>query len=234
MNNTKAKSGHSIHCVDTLREHCKQLSQRPYIARGSNALRCPSCLMATFACFCHHRQPTVIPIEFILLFHRDEIHKPTNSGRLIADLFPTQTHAFLWHRTDPDRRLVALLNNRKGHCSILFPDTVTARQQNRPMHNQPPPINKEGHTFIILDGTWKQASKMFHQSHWLKGIPYLAIQREAQKSFQVRHAKHDGQFATAEAVSMLLDTLHLPHQSDALFRYYQIFNQHCMMSRKRG
>ncbi|WP_231908888.1 DTW domain-containing protein [Marinomonas sp. TW1] len=142
---------------------------RPFLARGSNAKRCPSCLMAKFACFCTQRQMQNTSLQFILLYHRDEIHKPTNSGRLIADLFPNQTKAFIWSRTEPDKALLNLLNELKESCTILFPNTETAQNQGRNVRDQQDILKTDEetgkpHTFVILDGTWKQASKMFHQS----------------------------------------------------------------------
>lgn len=224
------------HCVDLLRNRCKENSQRPFIARGANTKRCASCLMAEFACFCHLRATTNAPIEFILLFHRDEIHKPTNSGRLIADLFPHDTHAYLWSRTEPSTALLDHLKKKQGNCTLLFPNTQTAQTQQRPLRITPPNTNQQDkkHTFIILDGTWKQASKMFHQSQWLKDIPHFEINSEAQRSFLVRHSSHDMQFATAEVTALLLDSLGHQEQGRLLLNYYQAFNERCLTSRKRG
>ncbi|MGO3345871.1 MAG: tRNA-uridine aminocarboxypropyltransferase [Marinomonas sp.] len=227
---------HSSHCVDALRKQCKENAKRPFLARGSNAIRCPSCMMAEFACFCLHRKTARSAIDFILLFHSDEIYKPTNSGRLIADLFPENTTAFLWNRTQPDDELKTLLRERQGKCTVLFPNTETAQKQQRQTRTLPLPTldNNEKHTFIILDGTWKQASKMFHQSEWLKNTPHLEISSQAQRSFLVRHSGHDMQFATAEVVSLLLDALDNNEQAEHLLHYYQLFNQSCLASRKRG
>ncbi|REG85876.1 tRNA-uridine aminocarboxypropyltransferase [Marinomonas pollencensis] len=227
---------HPLHCVDFLRAECLEKARRPYLARGANATRCPSCLMAEFACFCSARKTAQADINFILLFHRDEIFKPTNSGRLIADLYPDNTLAFLWDRTQPSEPLLSLLEARKDHCTVLFPDTITAQQQGRTLRSLPleTTTTNEKHTFIVLDGTWKQASKMFHQSEWLKNIPHLAINSQAQRSFLVRHSGHDMQFATAEVVALLLDSLGYEQHGEHLLNYYQRFNKHCLASRKRG
>jgi len=227
------------HAVDQLREDSQAKAMKPFLARGSNAKRCACCLMAKFACFCDHRQAQNSALQFILLYHRDEIHKPTNSGRLIADLFPNQTQAFMWSRTEPEPALLNLLDERKESCTILFPNTETAQQQERTVRNQLELVRTEEktdkpHTFVILDGTWKQASKMFHQSEWLKHIPHFEINQAAQRSFLVRHSKHDMQFATAEVTAMLLDSLGYTQQSENLLSYYQAFNQACLNSRKRG
>lgn len=227
---------HQKHCVDILREQCKANSTRPFIARGANAIRCTYCLMAEFACFCDRRESQTSPIEFILLFHRDEIHKPTNSGRLIADLFPNDTQAYIWSRTEPQQTLLDHIERKRGNCTILFPNTETAKAQNRKPRKTTPSNDRgdEKHTFIILDGTWKQASKMFHQSEWLRDIPHFEINTEVQRSFLVRHSSHQIQFATAEVTAMLLDTLGHDEHSQRLLNYYQVFNEHCLISRKRG
>ena len=235
---------HPLHSVDLLRTECQSKASRPYLARGANAIRCPSCLMAEFACCCSARKAAKASINFILLFHRDEIFKPTNSGRLIADLYPDNTLAYLWDRTQPDDQLKTLLEQRKGHCTLLFPNTTTAQQQGRTLRELPLPLpntntntntnTNDAHTFIVLDGTWKQASKMFHQSEWLKDIPHFEINSQAQRSFLVRHSSHDMQFATAEVVALLLDSLGYEAQGKHLLSYYQHFNQHCLASRKRG
>ncbi|WOD07480.1 tRNA-uridine aminocarboxypropyltransferase [Marinomonas sp. GJ51-6] len=222
------------HCVDILREQCKQESMRPFQARGSNLVRCPYCLMSKDACFCHLRNTGVSPVEFILLFHRDEIHKPTNSGRLIADLFPEDTKAYIWSRTEPSTPLLEHLSKVQGNCTVLFPNTDTAKAQERELRSVTPSSSAiQKHTFIILDGTWKQASKMFHQSEWLKHIPHFEVSSEAKRSFLVRHSSHKMQFATAEVTAMLLDTLGHLEQSQQLLHYYQAFNKRCLDSRRR-
>ncbi|MBR7887897.1 DTW domain-containing protein [Marinomonas sp. A79] len=224
------------HSVDILREQCRVDSTRPFLARGSNTRRCENCLMAEFACFCFNRTSQTSPIHFILLFHRDEIHKPTNSGRLIADLFPHDTEAFLWDRTQPSKALLASLEKAQNNCTVLFPRTDKAKEQKRSERALPIqqcPDNTK-HTFVILDGTWKQASKMFHQSEWLKALPHLELNSDVQRSFLVRHSKHQMQFATAEVTAMLLSALGHNTQSDTLLQYYTLFNERCLASRKRG
>ncbi|CUB04038.1 tRNA-uridine aminocarboxypropyltransferase [Marinomonas fungiae] len=224
---------HPPHCVDHLREFAKEGSRREFIARGANAERCPSCLMATFACFCDQRKTMQSPLHFTLLYHCTEIHKPTNSGRLIADLFPQQTDAYLWSRTAPNDLLLERLKSFSGNNIILFPSTEKRENAGTHLHDLPPldldtPLN-----VIVLDATWRLASKMLHQSRWLDDFSTFAINEEAIRSFKVRHAKHDNQFATAEVVAMLLAQANAIQQSQALAHYYHVFNNHSMWSRHR-
>lgn len=189
--------------------------------------------MSQTACFCHARTPLALPIELILLYHRDEIHKPTNSGRLIADLFPEQTHAFLWSRKEPDPALLTLLQDKERQVLILFPDNQNKNQAFDLAIKNDARLNKKT-TLILLDATWKQASKMFHLSQWLRDYPCISINIAKQKAFLVRHAKHDMQFATAEVSAMALNALGYENQAHQLMQYNVTFNQHCLMSRKRS
>lgn len=223
---------HAAHCVDNLRELSRQDSKRTFTARGANTPRCQTCLMADFACFCGQR-PTNLGTKthFTLVYHCTEIHKPTNSGRLIADLFPNNTEAFLWSRTEPNQQLLDRLNQFEGRNLILFPDTERRNQD--PLHRDVNCSSSTELNIIILDATWRLASKMLHQSRWLDKIPTLAINEQTQRTFSVRHAKHDNQYATAEVVAMLLAQFNEEKQSEALTTYYNVFNQHCLWSRQR-
>ena len=230
---TDSRIRFNLHQVDHLRQYCQSISTRPFVARGANLTRCPSCLMAHDACFCDARVETNLPIEIVLLYHIDEIHKPTNSGRLIADLFPKQTHAFLWSRKDPESKLLELLNEEDREIVLLFPD-VEKKNTSFEVNSETSPSSTKKTTLILFDATWKQASKMFHLSKWLRNYHCLNINMEKQKAFLVRHAKHDMQFATAEVTAMALNALGHHEKASQLMQYNATFNQHCLMSRKRS
>lgn len=226
-------SSFEFHQVDLLRQYCQSISTRPFLARGAKLTRCKHCLMAQTACFCDARKAMSVELDFVLLYHRDEIHKPTNSGRLIADLFPDHTHAFLWSRKEPDADLRRLIEDKERQVIILFPDNEKKNHAFK-IDNDPAPFTDKKITLILLDSTWKQASKMFHLSHWLRDFPCLSINIEKQKAFLVRHAKHDMQFATAEVTAMAMNALGFDKEASHLMQYNRIFNQHCLKSRKRS
>ena len=223
---------HPQHCVDLLREEAKQASQRAFVARGSNTTRCPSCLMAAFACFCNQRVTSQSNTLFTLLYHYTEIHKPTNSGRLIADLFPNQTNAHIWSRTEPSQALLDQIEAHQKNTIILYPATEQRLSKDRHLESLAE-LGAPRHV-IILDATWRLASKMLHQSRWLDVIPTFAINEDVQRTFMVRQAKHEQQFATAEVVAMLLAETGERQQSQQLADYYQVFNTRSVMSRQRN
>ncbi|HTF84197.1 MAG TPA: DTW domain-containing protein, partial [Cellvibrio sp.] len=70
---------------EQLRHRCRLESTRDFNARGKSVVRCESCQLASFACLCQWRPQSMSECDFVLLMHRDEVFKPTNTGRLIAD-----------------------------------------------------------------------------------------------------------------------------------------------------
>lgn len=217
-----------------LRQFCLANATREFNARGKSVLRCENCQLAMKACICAWRPQTNIPCEFILLMHREELFKPTNTGRLIADIFPQQTHAFCWSRTQPDPNLLAILNDPRRINLIVFPDESTDSSMSSSVTidesfvcSHPDKII----TFMLLDGTWKQSGRMFHLSRWLDNIPSVSLPDVTAKSYAVRKSHLDTYLSTAEAAALCLNLVGDNQAADLLRDYFGIFNQHYLATR---
>lgn len=236
------KPSFRAHSVDRLRAHHAAQSTREFNARGVSVKRCRQCLLCEKTCVCHWRaavadaEAGTSAVDWVLLLHRDEIFKPTNTGRLVADLFPDHTHAFCWDRTQPDEALLALLQDPKRLCFIIFPS-----DDNAPRHSIAPTIDvpyqptseKRKVTLILLDGTWKQARKMYRQSRWLNEVPLLDLKHLLSSeslahlgNYRVRKAAEDGQLATCEAAAAALKGCGQDRAYAQLIDYFSIFNEH--------
>ena len=231
--------------VDRLRDYCQTLSTRSFSARGSLVVRCEQCHLAKFACLCPWQLSMPSKIEFILLMHRKEVYKTTNTGRLIADMFPDSTHAFLWDRTEPSTALVQQLNNKQRNIMIVFPDNhhvqstsehktqATERETKKKTHEEKTKNNEHAAlTVVLLDGTWKQASRMMRLSPWLQHLPRLALTVNKPKNHYIRQAKHQDQLATAQAAAYILEQHNETDAARCLEHYFSIFNQHCIATRR--
>jgi len=225
------------HAVDQLRSHCEAISTRTFNARGVTLKRCKQCQLGLQTCICEWRKPSQSQLHFILIMHRDEVYKPTNTGRLIADLFPEQCQAFLWSRTDPDKTLLALLNDNRRHCQLVFP---ASENDIRTVASRPPERLEESapiNTVVLLDGTWKQARKMYSQGKWMRHLPILDLSHTLSESqhkwgnYRVRQACEDGQLATAEAAALALAANGEASATEHLFNYFAVFNEHYVATR---
>ena len=101
-----------LNSVMSLRLDELSRAERPFHARGSKVVRCEACLLPTQNCICEFKPEAGTDVAVLFLMYKGEYYKPTNTGRLIADVVK-DNHAFLWKRTEPEEALLALLRNEK-------------------------------------------------------------------------------------------------------------------------
>lgn len=73
---------------------------RPFLARGNRIRRCQRCLLPLKQCLCATLTSAQAASRFCPVMFDTEPMKPSNTGRLIADILP-DTEAFQWSRTEP-------------------------------------------------------------------------------------------------------------------------------------
>ncbi len=175
-------------------------SRREFNARGGKMDRCDQCLIAKHYCICEGAEYASCSAAVCLLMYHNESFKPSNTGRLIAEIVP-DNYAFRWDRTSPDPALLALLNNDKYQPFVIFPaeDVETDRVVTQvETHAGKQPL------FIFLDGTWREAKKMIRKSPYLDNLPVLSITSEKLSDYRLRVAPHAHQLGTAEVAIMVL------------------------------
>ena len=176
-------------------------STRPYLARGSRVIRCQGCLLPKRNCLCSHISPQPATSRFCLVMFDTEPLKPSNTGRLIADVLP-ETQAFMWSRTDVDPALLAAIADPTRQAYVVFPGSFV--QPPREVFTSLPPEGKPP-LFIMLDGTWNEARKMFRKSPWLDALPVMSLNVTAPSRYTLREAHGEGQHCTAEVAAALLE-----------------------------
>lgn len=224
-------SAFAAHAVDQLRAECRQTSRRPFQARGIALQRCDTCLLGQRQCICAWRQPGTCPLDFVLIMHRNEVFKPTNTGRLVADLFPNQCRAYLWDRLQPDPGLLQLLRDPKRRCALVFPPRPGVPA--RPLIATEPGDTRRL-TLFLLDGTWKQASKMAARSAWLQELPRLDLGPELARhdgGYRLRDGGEAARLSTAEAAALCLRSCAAASKAQILLDYFSVFNEHYLAAR---
>src|SRR5690606_15775992 len=118
-----------------------------------------------------------------------EAFKPTNTGRLVADVVK-DNHAFLWDRTQPDPAMLALLKDPRYAPILVFPRQYAPPQR---WIDRPAEVvdSNSGRTplYVMLDGTWREAKKMF-RSEYLANMPVLGLETQNIFTIQMRVAVH--------------------------------------------
>ena len=254
---TRAKTLHlHMHAVHQLYQFRKSLSTTTYKARGQRVIRCELCRLAKQYCICAmapEKNTVNTNAGFLLLMYDTEVLKPSNTGKLIADLIP-DTYAFLWSRTSKNEALLALLNDEKWQPFVVFPQEYADAE--RQVHNQSV-LYEQGKRplFIMLDGSWREAKKMFRKSPYLDKFPMVsfdpkqAISAKVQANsetlspvgensrYTVRKTTLEHQFSTAEVAARVLEMSGEQDNAHLLDLWFDVFNyqyQKSVCQRNKG
>jgi DTW domain-containing protein len=207
--------------------------RREFKARGSFVARCPDCRLPDLNCLCPYRVEAASGIRVWLLTHPLEHHKPTNTGRLIGDVLPG-TEVFTWYRTAPDPRLLALLEDDRHVPFVVFPDDqpdyahrvvgIDAVRRAREQGRVP--------VLILLDGTWRQARRIFRKSPYLDALPVLPLATERLTRYRLRKPASSAHLCTAEVAAELLRQGGEDLAAAVLDDYFDAFNDSYAASRR--
>ena len=159
--------------------------------------------------------------------------KPSNTGWLIADVVP-DTFAFGWARTEVDPALIALLNDPQWQPYVVFPQTFAddVRVVHDVAQDADTPVVKRP-LFILLDGTWDEARKMFRKSPYLQNFPVLSLQPEQLSRYTLRRAQSASHLCTAEVGALCLDLAHDTQAACALSAYFDVFTEHYLKAKQQ-
>lgn len=210
------------HAVHLLYDQRLARSTKPFKARGGAVRRCTYCRVDAEFCICSLKPDLNSNAGFLLLYYDDEVLKPSNSGRLIADVIP-DTFAFIWQRTSVEAALLDVLADPQWQPMVIFPDEYAA--EGRPVIKEDIAIEPgKRPLFILLDGSWREAKKMFRNSGYLDKFPILAFNPEQKSRYLVRKASHDHHLATAEVAAAALTLFGEVQNGEILDTWFDVFS----------
>ena len=224
------------HAVARQRAERLAASSKPYVARGSGGGRCPGCRLVASHCLCALRPRVETHVGVCLILGDIEALKPSNTGWLVADLV-ADTWAFGWSRTAVDPGLLALLSDPQWQPCLVFPGEFA--DPARVVHALPvadPPLSGEAASarrplFVLLDGTWSEARKMFRKSPYLDALPVLSLQPGQSSNYRLRRSTRDDHFCTAEVAALCLALAGESHAADTLAAWLDVFTTHYLSAR---
>ncbi len=157
---------------------------RPFLARGNRVRRCQRCLLPLKSCLCDTLTPSQAKSRFCLVMFDTEPMKP-----------------FQWSRTEPPQALLELVQHPDYQPIVVFPASYAGEAReviSTPPAGKPP-------LFIMLDGTWPEARKMFRKCPYLDHLPVISVDLSRLSAYRLREIHAEGQYCTAEVAIALLD-----------------------------
>ncbi|MDP3520480.1 MAG: DTW domain-containing protein [Hydrogenophaga sp.] len=218
------------HAVARLRAARLAASSKPFVARGSASARCEGCRLKASHCLCALRPEVSTRAGVCLLMADIEPLKPSNTGWLIADLV-ADTWAFGWSRVAVDPALLALLDDPQWQPYVVFPGEYAAPQR---VVREVAPAAASGKRplFVLLDGTWSEARKMFGRSPYLDRLPVLTLQPGHDSNYRLRRSFHGQHFCTSEVAAQCLALASEAHAAEALAAYLDVFTTHYLSAKR--
>lgn len=220
------------HAVSRLREQRLARSKRPFIARGALLVRCQRCRVSLEYCMCAWQPNVDAQSAVCLLMYDAEPLKPTNTGWLIADVVP-DTFAFTWSRTEVDPAILALLADPQWQPYVVFPEEYVPAE--RVVHSVPnAELRAAGKRplFVVLDGTWTEARKMFRKSAYLAELPVLSLHPDDISHYRLRRSTREEHLCTAEVTALCLHLADDTVAAQALEQWFARFSRHYLAGRK--
>jgi DTW domain-containing protein YfiP len=157
--------------------------------RKNRAGRCERCGLHLALCACDLFPRVESSAALVVVRHIGELHKPTNTGRWLADMVPGTVITHFGQR-EPPFDATALERPDVRFC-VLFPRedaTVLDADGVRGLRAALAPGQRLG--FVVLDGTWHQCSRMSRRVPVVRDLPCVALPPGPASRWGVR-TQHD-------------------------------------------
>ncbi|WP_437657857.1 tRNA-uridine aminocarboxypropyltransferase [Sorangium sp. So ce1182] len=165
----------------------------PIRARGTP--RCRGCGLPQEMCLCGALPRLSVRTRVVLLTHRIERTRSTNTGRLVARLLEGAEVRVRGEVAPQPRSPLP-----EGRRLMLFPS---------PGARALSPDDARGEPVVLLvpDGNWNQARRAFHRDPDARGAEPVTLPEGAPSRYGLRRAPHEGALSTLEAVARALGLL---------------------------
>ncbi len=165
---------------------------------------CNKCGLPIINCICDRAPKIKTDANIWILSTEKEFYRPSNTARLLKLINPYSTEIFLWERTKIPEKLVANLNNEIYEIFLLFPTENSETRSRKVEYKSQDKIP----VFIIIDGTWKEARKIFRKSSYLENLPIISLDPNFKSNYDLRRGAQDGNLCTIEAAIEVLKINH--------------------------
>jgi DTW domain-containing protein YfiP len=159
--------------------------------------------------------------RLVLIIHRYEDRKPTNTGRLAVQCLANSETIVRGHESRPTP---PFLSPPGTQPLLLFP-----YEGAMPLAELATPATPV--TLIVPDGNWRQASKVRNRVPGLRDIPCVRLPVSAPTTYRLRTETHEAGLATIEAIARAMGLLEGDHVERALTLVFRAMVDRTLWSR---
>lgn len=193
--------------------------------RENSAFRCSVCRMLGRLCVCSllPEPPLVTRTRVVLVMHRAEAAKSTNTGRIATACLAGSEILVRGHEGKPSE---PLRWSEGVQPVLLFPheDATPIAEAGRILDGRPVVL-------VVPDGTWRQASKVRRRVPGLGELPCLSVSGESRSPHRLRAEAHAHGLSTIEAIARAMAVLEGEHVRAALERVFRSMVERTLWTR---
>lgn len=177
--------------------------------------RCSRCVMRTELCLCADLPRLETRTELLVLRHVKEAFRTTNTARFAELAMPRCTVLPWAGRNEPIPSL--------DGAWLLYPEEAPSTPTG------PPPTK-----LVVLDGSWRQARRIFLHVPALHRLPRLSLPPPAIPAPRLRESPGPQAMSTLEAIARAMELLEGPEAGAALDRVHALATERILASRGLG
>ena len=198
---------------------------------------CNKCGLPIINCICDIVPEIKTESKIWILSTEREFRRPSNTARILKLINPQSTELILWERKEAPKKLIEYINSGKYEIRLLFPteddDKSNLKRDNESNGREVEKDRLEENietencekikAFIILDGTWKEAAKMFRKSEYLKELPRVSLNPVNKSEYSLRRGAGEGELCTIEAAIEMLKLNGEYHCASVIKETFELF-----------
>jgi len=192
---------------------------------GEKMKRCTVCVMLEPICICPHFEKIETKARLILLMHRREFKKTTNSGRLAILSLTNQEMHIIGHAEQPmDWKSLW----KPGFENLfLFPSPDAEVLDEEYVSKLDKPVR-----LIVVDGNWGQANRMSRRLNKSGNFKSVTLPLGAPSEYRLRTApeKVEG-VSTLEAIARTFGILESNSVEDRLMKIFRLMVERNLFAR---
>lgn len=187
--------------------------------RNKRLNRCEACGLSENLCVCSALPIVDACVKVVMLSHRAEFAKPTNTARLCARMLGAHAEIL---RSDGVELLQDAAERGAAETWVLFPseDAVPLEQ-----------VKGRVGTLIVPDGTWAQARRIARRHPACGTLPKVRLTNPPGSGFRLRRYRDLSGLCTLEAVAYALGVLEGPTAQQQLLAAFAIWVERALLVR---
>jgi DTW domain-containing protein YfiP len=152
-------------------------------------------------------------MKITLLTHFKEFEKRSNTGRLVLEILGDAAEQVRWDRLNPPARLVEEIE--AGGVALVYPGSADGNGNYDDLSD----ITQ----FILIDGTWHEARKIFQRSPYLRKARRICLKPAGTSQYNLRKNQKEACLCTAECVIEILRSTGRTEPADLLQERFLAF-----------